>query len=77
MELAPFIFSDQVMRFSSDISEIQFDGTFHTVPAQFYQLWTIFFSMGRHALPAIHCLLTNKEEELYTAILQKIKDILP
>ena len=35
-------FSDEVERIGSDISEVQFDGTFHTVPDLFYQLWTIF-----------------------------------
>ena len=69
-------FSDEVEKIGSDISKIQFDGTFHTVPDQFYQLWTIFFSVGRHTLPAIHCLLTNKKE-LYSAVLHKIKLIIP
>ena len=42
----------------------------------FYQPWTIFFSVGRHTLPAIHCLLTNKEG-LYIAVLHKLKLMIP
>ena len=44
---------------------------------QFYQLWTIFIVIGQHVLPAIHCLLTGKSEELYQAVLSKIQEILP
>ena len=31
-----------------DISDIQFDGTFYVVPKLFYQLFTIFISIGTH-----------------------------
>ena len=58
-------FSDQMKTFMAEVTNIQFDGTFHTVPNQFYQLWTIFVSVGRNNLPAIHCLLTSKKQELY------------
>ena len=53
-------FSDKLYGFLADITNIQFDGTFYTVPKQFYQLWTLFLSVGRHAIPAIHCLLLTK-----------------
>ena len=56
-----------------DISDIQFD----VVPKLFYQLFTIFISIGTHTLPAIHCLITHKDEDLYTAVILKIKDIIP
>ena len=59
--VAVIFFSDKLYDFLADITNIQFDGTFYTVPRQFYQLWTIFLTVGRHAIPAIHCLLTNKE----------------
>ena len=36
-----------------------------------------FLTVGRHAIPAIHCLLTNKDEELYVAVLQKIRELVP
>ena len=32
---------------------------------------------GHHTLPAIHCLLTCKKEELYRAVLLKILEIFP
>ena len=70
-------FSDEITSIMVDISEICFDGTFFTVPVQFYQLWTIFIVIGQHVLPAIHCLLTGKSEELYQAVLSKIQQILP
>ena len=70
-------FSDEITSIMLDISEICFDGTFFTVPVQFYQLWTIFIVIDQHVLPAIHCLLTGKSEELYQAVLSKIQEILP
>ena len=41
---------------------------------QFTQLWTIFVAIGRHA---IHCLMTAKSEELYTALLERISSKIP
>ena len=46
--------------------------TFYTVPVQFYQLWTIFITLGRHTLPAVHCLLSGKTQGLYKAVLENI-----
>ena len=70
-------FSDEITSIMLDIFEICFDGTFFTLPVQFYQLWTIFIVIDQHVLPAIHCLLTGKSEELYQAVLSKIQEILP
>ena len=70
-------FSDKLYDFISDMNDIQFDGTFQTVPKQFYLLWTILFSVGKHSLPAIHCLMTSKEEALYIAVLREIKKLIP
>ena len=61
----------------SEISKIQSDGTFYTVRTQFSQLWTIILVIDRHALPGIHCLMTSKDQELYTAILAKIHSLVP
>ena len=55
-EIGVVFFSDPMNDFLSQVTNIQYDGTFFTVPIQFYQLWTIFISVGRHTLPAIHCL---------------------
>ena len=70
-------FSDETMTILAEISDISFDGTFYTVPKQFYQLWTIFIVVNQHVIPAIHCLLTGKSQELYEAILFRIKSIVP
>ena len=59
------------------MNDIQFDGTFYCVLRQFYQLWTIFVTVGRHSLPAIHCLMTGKEQGLYKCILESIRNIIP
>ena len=50
---------------------------FYTVPKQFYQLWTISIVVDQHVIPAIHCLLAGKSQELYEAILFRIKSIVP
>ena len=52
-------------------------GPFFTVPIQFYQLWTIFIVVNQHVIPAIHCLLTGKSEQLYDTLLLKIREIVP
>ena len=70
-------FSDETMTILAEISDISFDGTFYTVPKQFYQLWTIFIVVNQHVIPAIHYLLTGKSQELYEAILFRIKSIVP
>ena len=59
------------------VHDIQYDGTFHVVPKLFYQLFTVYLSIGRNTIPAIHCLMTNKDEERYTAVIIKIKELIP
>ena len=61
----------------SEVTNIEFDGTFYTVPIQFTQLWTVFVSVGRHTLPAIHCLRLSKSNELYKVELENITVYLP
>ena len=75
--IAVIFFSETIFEVLGDISDIQFDGTFYVVPRLFYQLFTIFLSIGRHSIPGIHCLMTHKDEELYTALILKIKELLP
>ena len=70
-------FSDKMSTILSEVEDVYFDGTFYTVPSQFYQLWTIFARFQRHVLPVIHCILTSKSEELYTAILAKVHELIP
>ena len=54
----------------TEATSIQFDGTFYTVPILFYQLWTIFVSVGRHTVQTVHCLMTANIQELYRGILE-------
>ena len=75
--IAVIFFSEQIHNLIGDICDIQFDGTFYVVPKLFYQLFTVFISIGTHTIPAIHCLMTHKDEELYTAVVLKIKDLIP
>ena len=74
---AIIFFSNKLKDSLPQISSIQFDGTFYTVPVQFYQLWTIFITVGRYSLPGIHCLMTNKDQELYKAVLHEIRTLVP
>ena len=71
-QTAAIFFSDEMKTFLNEATNIQFDGTFQTVPVQFLQLWTIFISVGRHTMPAIHCLMMSKSQELYIAILKDL-----
>ena len=66
-----------MQEFLNEVTNIQFDGTFFTVPTQFFQLWTIFVSVGGHTLPAVHCLMTAKSQELYQAVLESIRTNVP
>ena len=67
-QIGVVFFSDEIRSILSEVTNIQFDGTFYTVPAQFYQLWTIFVAVGSHTLPTVHCLLSGKTQELYKAV---------
>ncbi|KAI6651231.1 hypothetical protein LOD99_5378 [Oopsacas minuta] len=68
IQTAIIFYSDEMITILNETENIQFDGTFQTVPIQFYQLWTIFVAVGKHAMPAIYCLLMCKSKELYSAI---------
>ena len=70
-------FSNEMGTLLAEVINIQFDGTFFTVPTQFSQLWTIFVAVGRHTLPAIHCLMTAKSQELNKAVLESISAKIP
>ena len=74
---AVVFYSQHMNSYLSEISKIQSDGTFYTVPTQFSQLWTVFVVIDRHALPGIHCLMMSKDQELYTAIIAKIHSLIP
>ena len=69
-QTAVVFFSDKMNDFLTEVMNIQFDRTFFALPIQFFQLWTLFVAVGRHTLPAIHCLMTAKNQVLYQAILE-------
>ena len=71
------IYSNNILEYLDAETNTYFDGTFKKCPKQFLQLWTIFIEFGRYVLPAIHCLLTSKSEQIYIATLLKIKELLP
>ena len=71
------LFSNQRTALLAEITNVQFDGTFFTVPRQFSQLWMIFVSVGRRTLHVISCLITAKSQELYQAVLEKLREIIP
>ena len=76
-DIGVIFFSDRMTATLSEVEDIYFDGTFYTVPSQFYQLWTFFSRFGRHILPVIHCILTGKYEEIYTAVYEGIHELVP
>ena len=76
-ETGVIFFSEQMVALLSEVTNIQFDGTFYTVPNQFSQLWTVFVSVERHTLPAIHCLITAKSKDFYKAVLENIAIHIP
>ena len=76
-QVAVVFFSDEIQALLVEASSIQVDGTFDVVPIQFYQLWTIFISVGRHTVPAIHCLMTAKSQVLYSSLLEQLVTRLP
>ena len=76
-QTALIFFSDKMSEVIPQTPDIQFDGTFYSVPKQFFQLWTIFVTVGKHSLLAIHCLLTGKEEGLYKCTMESIRNLIP
>ena len=69
--------SDFMLMKMNNVDKIQFDGTFFTVPSIFYQLFTVFVSFHGHCIPAIYILMQNKTEELYTAVLSSLIQLIP
>ena len=51
--------------------------TFYTVPSIFYQLFTIFITFHGHCIPAVHILMQNKTEDLYTFVVLKLRELIP
>ena len=63
------IFStEENLRILIDAEAIFVDGTFHTCPDLFYQIFTIHaVKFGKH-FPLVYCLLPNKARETYESV---------
>ena len=64
-QVAVVFFSDEIQAKLVEAASIQFDGTFAVVPIQFYQLWKIFISVGRHTVSAIHCIYLEEPRTIW------------
>lgn len=54
------------------------DGTFSVVPSIFFQLYSIHFEFGSGINPAaVYCLLNNKTQESYNAMISAVKNLVP
>ena len=56
-----------------EIEVIHFDATSKVVPRIFNQFSTIFIRVKGHAIPALHILLTAKNENVYAAVLLAVR----
>ena len=53
------------------------DGTFKVAPELFMQLFTIHGLVDNRALPMIYVLLTNKTEDSYFRVFDKLRNLQP
>lgn len=53
------------------------DGTFKVSPTIFVQLFTLHFMFRSTVVPALYALMTNRTEEMYSTLFEKIKSLLP
>lgn len=58
-------------------SGLFFDGTFKVVPTLFLQLFTLFVPCVEFAFPAMFVLMSRKTQALYTAVFQKVQELVP
>ena len=76
-EIAVVFATDQMISKMKGIEVIHFDATFRVVLRLFYQLATIFIRVRGHAIPALHILMTAKNEQLCTAVITAVRDYIP
>jgi len=53
------------------------DGTFSVVPLLFNQIWLIFGRLHRTYVPAVYVLMSNRTEDSYRFVLNKLLEIDP
>lgn len=75
--LAMIFYSLTLVPLMTTIKEWNFDGTFYTVPALFYQLFTLLGFYKGHSFPLIFTLMTSKSQKLYDLTMQKVKELIP
>ncbi|KAK8390313.1 hypothetical protein O3P69_010176 [Scylla paramamosain] len=75
--LALIMYEDGIEDIVMHVEEMAMDATFSVVPAIFEQHLTIFERFGGNFLPMFHVLMTSRQRELYTAVLDRIKSQLP
>ncbi|KAK8392022.1 hypothetical protein O3P69_017561 [Scylla paramamosain] len=75
--LALIMYEDGIEDIVMHVEEMAMDATFSVVPAIFEQHLTIFGRFGDNFLPMFHVLMTSRQGELYTAVLDRIKSQLP
>ena len=57
------------------VEQIQFNGMVYTAHSIFYQLFTIFITFHGHCIPAVHILMQNKTEDIYTSVVQRFASL--
>uniref|UniRef100_A0A0P4VXE0 MULE transposase domain-containing protein n=1 Tax=Scylla olivacea TaxID=85551 RepID=A0A0P4VXE0_SCYOL len=75
--LALIMYEDGIEDIVMHVEEMAMDATFSVVPAIFELHLTIFGRFGDNFLPMFHVLMTSRQGELYTAVLDRIKSQLP
>jgi hypothetical protein len=58
-------------------NELAYDGTFHSTPKMFHQLFTLFVGKGTYFFPAICVLMSGMSRPLYDLVFQKIAELVP
>lgn len=71
-----FASNDQLQLLKTS-THIYFDATFKVVPALYFQLLTLFVSVGDTAFPVLYALMTHKTTAAYRTVFQKVKELVP
>ena len=69
--------SDVQLELLQQSNLVYVDSTFIVVPSLFYQLITIFVPHADHAFPVLFALMTRKTTELYTAVFERVHELIP
>ncbi len=72
------IFSSQkLLTALQESQKFEFDGTFYVCPAIFAQIFTLFAEKEGHSFPCLVVLMTNRRQEAYTRLLDKLTEMIP